>query len=196
MQNGVSTIIIPASPKWKDLLRLDEVPRKRRKFLDASTTVTEGYLPQLPVVELAKPVVVSMTEAQLALPALELVMEAASLAVQEASLEMLEAQSPTLMIQGILGELNPMGDTVNAHGVIEGEEKESSSTPEKEDAEDGKAVSIVQVLDSPAKQSEVPVATDASLELAEALSQGESLVVIEESILERDTGDPEALKPR
>lgn len=131
MQNGVSTIIIPASPKWKDLLRLDEVPRKRRKFLDASTTVTEGYLPQLPVVELAKPVVVSMTEAQLALPALELVMEAASLAVQEASLEMLEAQSPTLMIQGILGELNPTGETVDAPDAVEEEEEGSSSNPEK-----------------------------------------------------------------
>lgn len=35
---------------------------------------------------------------------------------------MLKAQSPSLMIQGILGEL-PEGETANAHGMPEGEEE-------------------------------------------------------------------------
>lgn len=140
------------------------------------------------------PVVVSATEAQLALSALEPVMEEAPLAIQEAPLEVLEAQSPTLMIQNILGELDPTGETMNAPGAIEGKEEGSRSTPEKEDAEDRKAVSVVRIFDSLAKQSEVIAATDAPLELAEAVPHGESLVVIEESAPERDAGDPKAFR--
>lgn len=63
---------------------------------------------------------VSTTEAQLALSALESVMEEPLLVVQEALLEVLEAQSPTLMIRGILGKLNPIMETINAPCAIEG----------------------------------------------------------------------------
>lgn len=56
--------------------KLDEVPRKRRKFLDASTMVN---LPQLPVAKLVTLVVVNVTEAQLALPASGSFMEEAPL---------------------------------------------------------------------------------------------------------------------
>lgn len=56
--------------------------------------------------------------------------------------------------------------------------------------EDGKAVSVVQIFDSPTKQSGVPAATSASLELAKALPQDESLVAIEESAPEGVAGDP------
>lgn len=122
-------------------------------------------------------------------------MKDAPLVVQEAPLEVFEAQSPTLMIQGVLSELDPTGETVNALGAVEGEEEGSSSTLEKEDVEDRKAVSVVQIFDSLVKQSEVPATTDASLELAEALPQDDSLVVIEKSAPERDIGDLEALKP-
>lgn len=56
LARGKAKVIIPTSPKRKkDLLKLDEVSRKRRKFLDASTTaVAKVNLPQLPVVELTK----------------------------------------------------------------------------------------------------------------------------------------------
>lgn len=60
--------------------KLDEVTRKRRKFLDASTTVTvKVNLPQLPVAKLVTLVVVNVTEAQLALPASGSFMEEAPL---------------------------------------------------------------------------------------------------------------------
>lgn len=52
---------------------------------------------------------------------------------------------------------------MNVPAAVEGEEECSSSTPEKEDVEDGKAVSAVQVFDSPAKQSEAPVTIGAPL---------------------------------
>lgn len=81
-------------------------------------------------------------------------------------------------------------------GVAEGEEEEgSSSTPEKEDAEDGRPVSIVQVMDSPVKQLEVPAVVDALLELVETLPRDESLVVVEESAPEGDARDPETFRP-
>lgn len=48
-------------------------------------------------------------------------------------------------------------------GAIEGEEEGSSSTLEKEDAEDGKTVSVVQIFYSPIKQSVAPDATNPSL---------------------------------
>lgn len=100
------------------------------------------------------------------------------------------------MIQGVLGELNPAGEIANVPGVVEGEEEEgSSSTLEKEDAEDGRAVSIIQVMDSPVKQLEVPATVDAPLELVETLPRDESLVMIEESALEGDARDPEAFRP-
>lgn len=138
---------------------------------------------------------VSTSETQLTLPAPELIVEAAPLAVQEAPPNVLEAQSPTLMIQGILGELNLMGEITNAPGAPEGEEVGSSSTPEKEDVEDGKVVSIVQVFDSSAKRPEIPIVADAPLELAETLPRDESLVVIEASAPEGDARDLEAFRP-
>lgn len=71
-------------------------------------------------------------------------------------------------------------------GAIEAEEEGSSSTPEKEDAEDGKTVSVVQIFYSPIKQSVAPDATNPSLELAQVPPRDESLVVVEESV--RDAG--------
>lgn len=99
------------------------------------------------------------------------------------------------MIQGVLGELDPARKARDVPAAVEGEKEGSSSTPEKEDMEDGKTVSIVQIFVSPAKQSSVPVITDASLELAKAPPRDKSLVVVEESVPERDAGDLKALRP-
>lgn len=99
------------------------------------------------------------------------------------------------MIQGVLGEQDPAREAVNVLGVVEGEEEGSSSTPEKEDEKDGKAVSDVQIFYSPVKRSAVPAITDALLDLAQAPPLDENLVVVEESVPERDARDPEALKP-
>lgn len=98
-------IILASSKRKKDLPKLDDVPRKRRKFLVTSTTIAAKVnLPHPSVVELVKPVVESVTEAQLALPAPEPIVEVAPLAVQEASFDRPEAQSLRLMIQDVLGE--------------------------------------------------------------------------------------------
>lgn len=56
-------------------------------------------------------------------------------AVEEALSKMLEAQSLTLMIQIILGELAPEGETVEAQGAVE-EEEGSSFMPGKKDMVD------------------------------------------------------------
>lgn len=52
LAKGKAKVTIPASPKRKkDLPKLDEVPRKRRKLLDASINVAaKVYLPHAPVV--------------------------------------------------------------------------------------------------------------------------------------------------
>lgn len=65
---------------------------------------------------------VSTTETQLVLPSLESDMEVAPLALRETSLDMPEAQSPTLMIQGVLGELAPEGEVAKIPAVVEEEE--------------------------------------------------------------------------
>lgn len=65
---------------------------------------------------------VSTTETQLVLPSLESDMEVAPLALRETSLDMPEAQSPTLMIQGVLGELALEGEVAKIPGVVEEEE--------------------------------------------------------------------------
>lgn len=43
-----------------------------------------------------------------------------------------EAQSPTLTIQGILGEFAPREEVAEALGAVEEEKEDSSSTPGKE----------------------------------------------------------------
>lgn len=91
---GTAKVVVPASPKSKDLPKLDEVPRKKRNFLDASAAA--AVKPS--VSKLVTPTEVDMADMQLALPALETVVEEAPLEVQETPLETLEAQSPTLMI--------------------------------------------------------------------------------------------------
>lgn len=113
-------------------------------------------MPQPSDTKLAIP---SEAEAQLALVAPEPVVEEVVPEVQEAPLEVqgtllesLEVQSPTLMIQGVLGELDLTGEAVDAPGPTEEEEEGSSSTTEKDDAEDGKVASVVQVFDSPIKR--------------------------------------------
>lgn len=96
---GTAKVVVPASPKSKDLPKLDEVPRKKRNFLDASAAAAvKTNLPQPSVSKLVTPTEVDMADMQLALPALETVVEEAPLEVQETPLETLEAQSPTLMI--------------------------------------------------------------------------------------------------
>lgn len=79
-------------------------------------------------------------------------------------------------------------------GTVE-EEEGLSSTPEKEDAEDGRAVSTVQVMYSSIKQLEAPATVDVPSELVEAPSRNESLIMIEESVPEEDVGDLGALGP-
>lgn len=90
------------------------------------------------------------TEVQPAPPLRESVVEVAPLAVEEAFPDMLEAQSPTLMIQSVLGELASEGETVEAQGVVK-EEEGSSSTLGKEDIEDEKATCEVQIAQIPTK---------------------------------------------
>lgn len=72
------------------------------------------------------------------------------------------------MIPDVLGELDPVGEAVDIFGIVEGEEEGSSSTHEKEDAEDEKVASVVQICDSPIKRSVALDATNPSLELAQA----------------------------
>lgn len=48
LARGKAKVILPASPKRKDLPKLDEVPRKWRKFQDASTTVAVKVYSFLP----------------------------------------------------------------------------------------------------------------------------------------------------
>lgn len=69
---GTAKVVVPASPKRKDLPKLDEVPRKKRKFLDASVAAA---------VKLVTPTEVDMADVQLALPSLETVVEEAPLEV-------------------------------------------------------------------------------------------------------------------
>lgn len=117
---------MPASPKRKDLPKLDEISRKRRKFLNAYVTAAvKANLSQPFDTKLATPTEVDMAEVQLALPTPEPVVEEAVLGVQEAPLEVqetllesLEVQSPRLMVQGVLGELDPAGEAVNAPGTL------------------------------------------------------------------------------
>lgn len=75
-----------------------------------------------------------------------------------------DVQSPTLMIQGILGELDPARDVADAPGSVDEEEEDSSSTP---DAEDGKAAGVVQIFDSPIKPPVALVVMSTSLELVQ-----------------------------
>lgn len=88
--------------------KLDEVPRKRRKLLDASTTTAAtANLQQLP----------EAMEVQPPAPS-ESVEEMAPLAMEEASPMMPEARSPTLMIQDMLGELAHEGEAAEAPGTV------------------------------------------------------------------------------
>lgn len=82
------------------------------------------------------------------------------------------------MIQSVLGELVPAGETLDAPGPAAGEEEEgSSSTP---DAEDGKATGVVQIFDSPTKPPVAPVVASSPLELVQVPSQAEVTMLIEE----------------
>lgn len=87
------------------------------------------------------------------------------------------------------------GRLLDVFSIVEGKEEGSSSTPQKEDVKDGKAVTVIQIFDSPIKRSVAPIATNPSLELAQAPPRDESLVVVEESVPERDAGDLEAPRP-
>lgn len=178
---------MPSSPKRKDLPKLDEVPRKKRKFLEASTVAAaKATLPQL-----------SSSEAQLALIIPEPVME--EIAPQEAPLEVqgtlpesLEAQSQTLMIQGVLGELVPTGEAMDAPGLAAEEEEGSSSTPGKDDADDKDVASVVQIFDSPIRPPVASVAVS-SLKLVQGPPQDEVIMPVEESVHEGDAGNAEEL---
>lgn len=90
--------------------KLDEVPRKRRKLLNASTTATatvRAKLPQLlEAIEVQPPAPSASVE------------EMAPLAMEEASPMMPEARSPTLMIQDMLGELAHEGEAAEAPGIV------------------------------------------------------------------------------
>lgn len=54
-------------------------------------------------------------------PPLEPVVQVAPLAVEEASPSIPEAESPTLIIQGVFGELAPEEEAIEAQGVVEEE---------------------------------------------------------------------------
>lgn len=86
LARGKAKVVLPASPKKnKDFPKLDDVPRKRRKFLDASTTaVARVDLPHPSVTEHTKPVVTSTIETQLILCTPEPIVEVAPLAAHEA----------------------------------------------------------------------------------------------------------------
>lgn len=63
---------------------------------------------------------------------------------------MLETQSPTLMIQIVLGVLLPRERLLKCVVL-----SRRSSTSGKEDMEDGRAVSVVQVVESPVGQTKI-----------------------------------------
>lgn len=105
-------------------------------------------------------------------PSTELAVIVAPIATEEALIEMPKAQSPTLMIQGILGELALGEEVTGALEAIEEEEEGSSSTPGKDDAEDVHA----------GQPEALPAATQ--LEQVEAPPREQSLVIVEESVPE------------
>lgn len=198
---GKAKVMVPVSSKRKDFSKLDVVPRKRRKFLEASATVApKAILPQPSDTEF---VILSEAEAHLALVTTESVVEEAVLKVQEVPLEVpgillesLEVQSLTLMIQDVLGELDPAGEAVDAPGPAEEEEEGSISIPEKDDTKDGKVAGVVQIFDSPIKRSVAPAAVDPSLGLVQAPPRDETIVMVEESVPGGDVGDPEEIGPK
>lgn len=80
LTRGKAKVAVRASLKRKDLPKLDEVPRKKRKFLDASAaTVVKAKLPQSSVAKLVSRTEADVAEAQLALPTPEPVVEEARL---------------------------------------------------------------------------------------------------------------------
>lgn len=171
LARGKAKVIYPRIPK-KDLLKLDEVPRKKRKLLDTSSAAAAtAKLPQLP----------TLLEVQPAPPS-ELVEVVAPIAMEA---DVSGTQSPTLMIQGVLGELAPGEEVIEAPRTTEEEEEEedSISTPGKEDAEDGKAVGTVQIVDVPAGQLRLPP-TIVQPGRLENIPQGQACILIEESVPE------------
>lgn len=168
LARGKAKVIYPRIPK-KDLLKLDEVPRKKRKLLDTSSAAAAtAELPQL----------LALLEVQPAPPS-ELV-EVVAPIVMEADVS--GTQSPNFMIQGVLGELAPGEEVIEASRTTE-EEEDSTSTPGKEDAEDGKAVGTVQIVDVPAGQLRLPPAIVQPGRL-ENIPQGQACILIEESVPE------------
>lgn len=168
LARGKAKVIYPRIPK-KDLLKLDEVPRKKRKLLDTSSAAAAtAELPQLP----------ALLEVQPAPPS-ELVEVVAPIAMEA---DVSGTQSPTLMIQGVLGELAPWEEVIEAPRTTE-EEEDSISTLGKEDAEDGKAVGTVQIVDVPAGQLRLPPAIVQPGRL-ENIPQGQACILIEESVPE------------
>lgn len=150
LARGKAKVIHPRIPK-KDLLKLDEVPRKKRKLLDTSSaaaatvrtcsvfffflchcaffsllflflcgerslliplsfslSLIQAELPQLP----------ALLEVQPAPPS-ELVELVAPIAMEA---DVSGTQSPTLMIQGVLGELAPGEEVIEAPRTTEEEE--------------------------------------------------------------------------
>lgn len=87
-------------------------------------------------------------------PPLELIVEVAPLTTKEAQLSAHEAQSPILMIQGVLRELTPKVEVVEAQGIVE--EDRSSSTFRKEDVEGKNAVNEGQAVEVLSEQTEIP----------------------------------------
>lgn len=96
------------------------------------------------------------------------------------------------MIQGVLGELAPGEEVVEAPGAVE-EEEGSSSTPGKEDAKDGGATSTVQIVDVLTGQPEV-LPTTVQPAQPENVPQSQTPILIEESVPEAGERSLEALE--
>lgn len=138
--------------------------------LSFSLSLIQAELPQLP----------TLLEVQPAPPS-ELVEVVAPIAMEA---DVSGTQSPTLMIQGVLGELAPGEEVIETPRTTQEEEEEDSiSTPGKEDAEDGKAVGTVQIVDVPAGQLRLPP-TIVQPGRLENIPQGQACILIEESVPE------------
>lgn len=96
---------IAVSPeKKKSILKIVKVPE--RKSADSTLATKKGKIPDPKV---------PASEVQPPLPPLELVEDVVPLIVEEAHPRMLEEQSPTLTIDGLLGELAPEAEATVAH---------------------------------------------------------------------------------
>lgn len=120
---------------------------------------------------------------QLALPLPEQVGEVVPLTTEEAPPSTPEEQSPNLMIEGVLGELEPQVEATEARGV-EDEEEGWSSTTGKDDNEGDDANDEDQINNIVDQQVEVLHKEQVTIDVKESVLVGdhreETILIIDE----------------